>query len=94
MNTIIQLKFYIYSIGNAYICNYFKWLITSKFKVVKDIPRRLNQKGTERLTDAIAYRITATQRAFLERLSEERNVGLCEAARIVLDDVMTRGLSV
>ena len=44
-----------------------------------------NQKGTERLTDAIAYRISASQREFLERIAEEKNIGLCEAARIVLD---------
>ncbi|MDD1759748.1 MAG: hypothetical protein LUQ44_04005 [Methanothrix sp.] len=45
-----------------------------------------NQKGTERLTDAIAYRISASQREFLERMAEEKNIGLCEAARIVLDE--------
>lgn len=52
--------------------------------------RRKNQKGPERLTDAIAYRVTASQRAFLEKIAEERNMGLCEAARAVLDDVMTK----
>jgi hypothetical protein len=52
--------------------------------------RRKNQKGPERLTDAIAYRVTASQRAFLERIAEERNMGLCEAARSVLDEVMTK----
>ena len=45
-----------------------------------------NQKGFERLTDAIAYRISASQRAFLEQIAEEKNIGLCEAARIVLDE--------
>ena len=49
-----------------------------------------NQKGPERLTDAIAYRISASQRAFLERIAEEKNVGLCEAARIVLDEAMSK----
>ena len=49
-----------------------------------------NQKGSERLTDAIAYRISASQRAFLERIAEEKNVGLCEAARIILDDAMSK----
>ena len=49
-----------------------------------------NQKGAERLTDAIAYRISASQRAFLERIAEEKNVGLCEAARIVLDEAMSK----
>ena len=45
-----------------------------------------NQKGIERLTDAIAYRISASQREFLEQIAEEKNIGLCEAARIVLDE--------
>jgi hypothetical protein len=45
-----------------------------------------NQKGSERLTDSIAYRISASQRSFLERIAEEKNVGLCEAARIILDE--------
>ncbi|OPX77357.1 MAG: hypothetical protein A4E45_02085 [Methanosaeta sp. PtaB.Bin039] len=51
---------------------------------------RGNQKGPERLTDAIAYRISASQRAYLEALSEEMNVGLCEAARSILDQAMKR----
>jgi hypothetical protein len=45
-----------------------------------------NQKGAERLTHAIAYRISASQRAFLEQIAEEKNVGLCEAARMILDE--------
>ncbi len=48
--------------------------------------RRKNQKGSERLNDAIAYRISASQRAFLERIAEEKNVGVCEAARIILNE--------
>lgn len=47
-----------------------------------------NQKGSERLTDAIAYRISASQRAFLEQIAEKKNVGLCEAARIILNEAM------
>jgi hypothetical protein len=49
-----------------------------------------NQKGSERLTDAVAYRISASQRAFLEQVAEEKNVGLCEAARVVLNEAMIR----
>jgi hypothetical protein len=49
-----------------------------------------NQKGSERLTDAIAYRITASQRAFLEQIAEEKDIGLCEAARIVLDEARVK----
>jgi hypothetical protein len=52
-----------------------------------DMRRCRNQKGPERLTDAIAYRITASQRAFLEQIAEEKNIGLCEAARVILDEV-------
>ena len=52
--------------------------------------KRRNQKGSERLTDAIAYRVSASQRAFLERIAEEKNIGLCEAARIILDEAMSK----
>ena len=52
--------------------------------------KRKNQKGPERLTDAVAYRISASQRAFLERIAEEKNVGLCEAARAGLNEAMIR----
>lgn len=52
--------------------------------------RRRNQKGPERLTDALAYRVTAHQRAFLEKIAEEKGIGLCEAARTVLDEAMVR----
>jgi hypothetical protein len=52
-----------------------------------------NQRGPERLTDAIAYRVTASQRAFLERMADELNVNLCEAARAVIDEArQARGL--
>lgn len=51
---------------------------------------RLNQKGPERLTDAVTYRVTAAQRAFLEKLADEKRIGLCEAARTVLDEAMLR----
>ena len=52
--------------------------------------RHLNQKGPERLTDAVTYRVTATQRAFLEKLADEKRIGLCEAARTVLDEAIAR----
>ena len=52
--------------------------------------KRKNQMGPERLTDAVAYRISASQRAFLEHIAEEKNVGLCEAARAVLNEAMIR----
>jgi len=40
--------------------------------------------------DAVSYRVSASQRAFLERIAREKNVGLCEAARSILDDAMAR----
>jgi hypothetical protein len=44
-------------------------------------------KGSERLCDAISFRVSPGQRAFLEKTAEENNVGLCEAGRIVIDKV-------
>jgi hypothetical protein len=49
-----------------------------------------NQKGPERLTDAIAYRITASQRAFIEKIADEKNIGLGAAARVILDEAKTK----
>jgi hypothetical protein len=42
-------------------------------------------KGKERMKDAISYRITDKQRGFLEKFAEERKVGLCAAARELMD---------
>jgi hypothetical protein len=47
-----------------------------------------NPRDYERLCDAFSFRISAKQREFLEKMAEERNCGLCEAARSVLDDAM------
>jgi hypothetical protein len=40
--------------------------------------------------EAVSFRVSQQQRAFLEKIAEERNVGLCEAARIVLSEAMSR----
>ncbi len=40
--------------------------------------------------DAVSFRISPAQRAFLEKTAEERNVGLCEAGRIIIDEAMAR----
>jgi hypothetical protein len=49
--------------------------------------------GRERMRDIISYRLTDVQRAFLERMSEERKIGIGEAARSILDEAMrNRGL--
>jgi hypothetical protein len=42
-------------------------------------------KGPERMRDAISYRVTDRQRAFLEKFAAEQKVGICEAARELLD---------
>ena len=47
-------------------------------------------KGSERLCDAISFRVSPAQRAFLERIAEENNVGLCEAGRLVIDKVRNK----
>jgi hypothetical protein len=47
--------------------------------------RSKNQRGPERLIDSITYRISTTQRSYIEKIAESHNVGLCEAARIVMD---------
>lgn len=46
----------------------------------------------ERISEQLSFRVTKAQRAFLEKMSQEKNVGLCEAARMCLDDVMSRGM--
>lgn len=46
--------------------------------------------GRDRLTDSISYRISSAQRAFLEEISESNKIGLCEAARNILDEAMAR----
>ena len=43
-----------------------------------------NQRGSERLTDSIAFRIDAVTRSHIEKIAESENVGLCEAARIAV----------
>ena len=50
-------------------------------------PIRVKQK--KRLCDAISFRVSPEQRAFLEKTAEEHNVGLCEAGRIIIDKVRT-----
>lgn len=47
-------------------------------------------KYGERMRDAVSFRVTDRQRQFLEAICEQRNIGLCEAARSVLDEAMAR----
>ena len=48
------------------------------------------KRGMERLMDAVSFRVSPSQRAFLEKIAEEKNVGLCEAGRIIIDEAMAR----
>jgi hypothetical protein len=43
-----------------------------------------NQRCKERLLDSINFRINAQTRSYIEEIAESENVGLCEAARIVM----------
>lgn len=42
------------------------------------------------MCDAVSFRVLPEQRAFLEKVAENRNVGLCEAGRIIIDEAMAR----
>ena len=43
------------------------------------------KKGQTRMRDAISYRVTDGQRMALEKLAEERKIGICQAARELMD---------
>ncbi|HNU72707.1 hypothetical protein [Methanothrix soehngenii] len=50
--------------------------------------------GRQRMREAFAFRLTDSQREFLESISEQRKVGLGEAARGILDEAMkNRGIT-
>jgi hypothetical protein len=42
-------------------------------------------KGEQRMRDAISYRVTDKQRIFLEKFAENRKLGLCAAARELMN---------
>jgi hypothetical protein len=42
-------------------------------------------KGQTRMRDSISYRVTDGQRMALEKFAEDRKVGICEAARELMD---------
>jgi hypothetical protein len=55
--------------------------------------RYKNQKGPVRMTDALAFKVTPMHREAVERYAEQLNVGICEAARALLDEgIKARGL--
>jgi hypothetical protein len=47
-------------------------------------------KRDTRLCDNLAFRITLSQRIFLERIASERGVSLCEGARLIIDEAMSK----
>jgi hypothetical protein len=52
------------------------------------------KKGQTRMRDAISYRVTDSQRIVLEKFAEERKVGICRAARELLDEgIKAKGLT-
>ena len=52
--------------------------------------RPIRIKREKRMCDAVSFRVLPEQRAFLEKIAKENNVGLCEAGRIVIDAAMAR----
>jgi hypothetical protein len=44
----------------------------------------------ERLCDGLAFRTTPSQRKFIERIAEERNIPICEGIRLLIDEAMAR----
>ncbi len=47
-----------------------------------------NRRQATRLCDAIALRVSSKQRAFLEKIAKDQNVGMCEAGRMIIDEAM------
>ena len=55
--------------------------------------RAKRRNGLERLCDAVSFRVSPKQRKCLEQVAEESNIGLCEAARLLLDaGIKARGI--
>jgi len=50
----------------------------------------MKNRRAERLSDNIAVRTTAGQRAFLERLSTEKRQPIGETVRLLIDEAMTK----
>ena len=44
----------------------------------------------ERLSDSLAVRTTASQRAYLEKLSIEKRLSMGEGIRLLIDEAMAR----
>jgi len=47
-------------------------------------------KGSRRFSEDLAMRISPAQRDFLEKYAEERDIGICKAARYCIDAMMKK----
>jgi hypothetical protein len=55
--------------------------------------RLKNQKGPVRMTDALAFKVTPQHREAVERYAEQYKMGICEAARELLNaGIKARGI--
>lgn len=50
--------------------------------------RRLNRKSESRLTDNLSFRVSPACRLFIEDVAKAHDCGICDAARLVLDEAM------
>ena len=52
------------------------------------------KSNAERLPEVVSYRISAATRACLEKFADENRMGLCEAAREILDaGIQAKGIT-
>lgn len=49
-----------------------------------------SQNEMNRLNEAISYRISSTQRSYLEGVADSHHIGLGEAARLILNEAMAQ----
>ena len=57
---------------------------------VNGMSRCFRQKGRDRLSEALTFKLSSEQRSFLERKADEFQVSLGDATRLVLDAAMSR----
>jgi len=50
----------------------------------------LRNHRSERLCDGLAFRATPSQRAFIEKISNDRDITICEGIRLIIDEAMAR----
>lgn len=47
-------------------------------------------RGKRVYTDDLAFRVKPAQREFLEKYADDHDMGLCQAARFCIDEMMKR----